>query len=248
MKNNNIYFFKESGGENGVIEVNGRQAESFSQDDVNQKLVTYTVHTPKQDATSFEIALQVSDGMETSQTDAILVSVHPLQLRMINNTGLIIIHKSFTLITPSNLSFTTNSEDENVEIRYNIVRQPHHGSIQKLRAVDSSWISVESFTSTQLSSNQLRYHHTSQEFPPFDDFKFSASLHHQTSSIYDFRITFTKLRIGVQRHQNIIIEGTQDTIIKNQGESKVITFQKFLTNFIQIFIIKLHRSRRFQRS
>lgn len=162
--------------------------------------------------------------METSASDTILVSVQPLQLRMINNTGLIIIHKSFTLITPSNLSFTTNSEDENVEIRYNIVRQPHHGSIQKLRAVDSSWISVESFTSNQLALGQLRYHHTSSETPPFDDFKFAASLHHQTSSTYDFRITFTKLRIGIQRHQNIVIEGTQDTTITNQGKIKSFLF------------------------
>lgn len=203
--------------------MNGRQAESFTQDDVNNRAVTYVVNTKSQEDATFEIALQVSDGMETSAISSFLVSAIPLQIRMINNTGLIIIHKSFALITPSNLSFSSNSEDENVEIRYNIVRQPHHGSIQKLRTVDASWISVESFTSNQLQLGQLRYHHTSSEFPPFDDFKFTASVSTVSSSpvrssIYDFRITFTKIRIGIQRHQNIIIDGTQDTTITNQGK------------------------------
>lgn len=46
------------------------------------------------------------------------VSVVPLQLRMINNTGLILVHKKSALITPWNLSFGSNSEDENVDVKY----------------------------------------------------------------------------------------------------------------------------------
>lgn len=206
----------ESEGENGVLEVNGKQAESFSQDDVNHKAVTYVVNTQHQEDTSFDIALQVSDGMETSASESIHVSVQPLQLRMTNNTGLVMIHKSPSLITPWNLSFITNSEDENLDIRFDIVKQPNHGAIQKLRSVDSSWISVESFTSNQLQLGQIRYHHTSSEFPQFDEFKFTATLGSVRSSIYDFRVTFTKLRIGMQRHQNKVINGTKDSVIENE--------------------------------
>lgn len=126
------------------------------------------------------------------------------------------IHKSPSLITPWNLSFTTNSDDDTLDVRFDITRQPHHGSIQKLRSVDSSWISVESFTSNQLQLGQIRYFHTSQEFPQFDEFKFTATLGTVKSSIYDFRITFTKLRIGIQRHQNKIINGSKDTVIDNE--------------------------------
>lgn len=206
----------DSEAENGILEVNGKQAESFTQDDVNNKAVTYLVNTKHQEDTSFDIALQVSDGMETSASEALHVSVQPLQLRMMNNTGLVMIHKSPSLITPWNLSFSTNSDDENHDIRFDIVRQPHHGAIQKLRSVDSSWISVESFTSNQLQLGQIRYLHTSSEFPQFDEFKFTATLGSVRSSIYDFRITFTKLRIGVQRHQNKIINGTKDSVIENE--------------------------------
>lgn len=201
--------------ENGVLEVYGKRAESFTQEDVNNKAVTYLVNTQHQEDTSFDIALQVSDGMETSASEALRISIQPLQLRMMNNTGLVMIHKSPSVITPWNLSFSTNSEEENLDIRFDIIRQPHHGAIQKLRSVDSSWISVETFTSNQLQLGQIRYHHTSSEFPQFDEFKFTATLGAVRSSIYDFRITFTKLRIGIQRHQNKIINGTKDSVIEN---------------------------------
>lgn len=46
------------------------------------------------------------------------VSVVPLQLRMINNTGLILVHKKSALITPWNLSFSSNSEEDNVDVKY----------------------------------------------------------------------------------------------------------------------------------
>lgn len=70
---------------------------------------------------SFELIVQVSDGMETSAAVYLPVSVMPLQLRMINNTGLILVHKSSALITPWNLSFISNSEDDNVDIRYSAI-------------------------------------------------------------------------------------------------------------------------------
>lgn len=55
--------------------------------------------------------------METSSTVNLPVSILPLQLRMINNTGLILVHKSATLITPWNLSFISNSDDDNVDVK-----------------------------------------------------------------------------------------------------------------------------------
>lgn len=203
-------------GENGVLEVGGKTAETFSQDDINQKLVSYRIDGNYQEDTSFDIALHVSDGMETSAPEFLHVSVQPLQLRMLNNTGLVMIHKSPSIITPWNLSFSTNSDDDNLDILFDIVRQPHHGTIQKLRSVDSSWISVDSFSSNQLQSGQIRYLHTSSEFPQFDEFKFTATLGSVRSSVYDFRIAFTKLKIGIQRRQNKIINGIKDSVIENE--------------------------------
>lgn len=112
-----ILVSQDSEGQNGRLEVNGKAVSSFSQNDVDQGHVTYLVNNQNMADTSFEIAVQVSDGMETSPAVFLGVSVLPLQLRMVNNTGLILIHKSHSLITPWNLSFSSNSEDDNLDVR-----------------------------------------------------------------------------------------------------------------------------------
>lgn len=112
-----VLLSQESEGQNGRVEVNGKAVTSFSQLDVDQGHVTYLVNAQSPEDTSFEIAIQVSDGMETSPAAFLRVTVLPLQLRMMNNTGLVLIHKSYSLITPWNLSFSSNSEDENLDIK-----------------------------------------------------------------------------------------------------------------------------------
>ncbi|XP_055645017.1 chondroitin sulfate proteoglycan 4 [Toxorhynchites rutilus septentrionalis] len=193
------------------VELNGRAVATFSQSDVNAGLVTYLINSRGAEDTSFELNIQVSDGMETSPANSIRVSVLPLQLRMMNNTGLVLIHKSSSLITPYNLSFVPNSDDENVDMRFDVVQPPVYGSLQKLRSVDSSWISVDSFSSNQLLLGQIRYLHSS-DLPLHDEFKFTVTLGPVTTSTYDFRISFTKLRIGIVRQNNMYINTKDNTI------------------------------------
>lgn len=102
----------------GTIEVFGKPASTFTQDDVNQGGVAYLINTQSTEDASFDIGFQVSDGMETSARIFLPVSILPLQLRMVNNTGLILIHKSSALITPWNLSFISNSDDDNIDVKY----------------------------------------------------------------------------------------------------------------------------------
>lgn len=156
----------------GVFEVFGKRTNSFTQEDINQGGVTYLVNTQSPDDIAIDLAFQVSDGMETSEKVLLPVSILPLQLRMINNTGLVLVHKSSALITPWNLSFVSNSDDDNIDVKYNITKQPQFGNVQRLRAVDSSWITVDSFTSNQILLGQVRYIHNT-DFPVHDDFKVS---------------------------------------------------------------------------
>lgn len=157
---------------NGQVEVGGQAVTTFTQSDVNQGLVSYIVNTQSGDDMSFEIEIQVSDGMETSPVVVLPVSVLPLQLRMINNTGLVLVHKSSAQITPWNLSFISNSEDDNIDVLFEVVQPPQYGNIQKLRSVDSSWIGVETFTSSQIALGQIRYIHN-VDLPIYDEFKVS---------------------------------------------------------------------------
>lgn len=108
----------------GRIELGGRAVATFSQSDVNAGLVTYLINTKGSDD-YLELNIQVSDGMETSPASTVRVSVLPLQLRMMNNTGLVLIHKSSALITPYNLSFVPNSDEENVDMKYGSLGDPN---------------------------------------------------------------------------------------------------------------------------
>lgn len=101
----------------GVIEVSGKRTNTFTQEDVNQGVTTYLINGQTADDKSFDLPIQVSDGMETSEKAYLPVSVLPLQLRMVNNTGLVLIHKSSAIISSSNLSFVSNSEDDNIDVK-----------------------------------------------------------------------------------------------------------------------------------
>lgn len=202
----------------GRLEVAGKPVTTFSQSEINNALVTYVVDNEgsSQD-TAFEAAVQVSDGKETSPPVMLPVSVLPLQLRMINNTGLMLVHKSSALITPTNLSFIANSEDDQIDVKFKIVQPPQYGSIQRLRAVDSSWITVDSFTSNQMSLGHIRFIHTT-DLPMHDEFKFTVSLGPVTTLKYDFRITFTKLSIGINIQNNLVIQdGSEEVVIRSDA-------------------------------
>lgn len=107
----------DSPAQHGSIEVGGKAVAQFSQADVEAGSVTYVIEAQSYEAAAFELALQVSDGIETSPVVYLAVSVMPLQLRMINNTGLVLVHKSSAIITPWNLSFSSNSEEDNVDVK-----------------------------------------------------------------------------------------------------------------------------------
>lgn len=66
---------------------------------------------------NYFFSFQVSDGIETSGPSTLRIAIVPLQVRLVNNTGLALVHNSYALITPDNLTFATNSDDTTVEVR-----------------------------------------------------------------------------------------------------------------------------------
>lgn len=154
----------------GKFMINGQSTMMFSQSEVNMGKVSFLYNTTTTDGFSYDLEIQVSDGIETSDTVLLSVSIHPLKLRLVNNTGLMMIHKSSALITSSNLSISTNTADESIDVHYEIVKAPQYGSIQRLRHVDATWINVDWFSDSQLQLGQIRYIHN-LDFPWQDEFK-----------------------------------------------------------------------------
>ncbi|XP_005179735.2 chondroitin sulfate proteoglycan 4 [Musca domestica] len=216
----------------GRFIINNRPTMTFSQADVNSGKVTFLYNTTTAESFSYQLLMHVSDGIETSDTVFLSVSVHPLELRLVNNTGLIMIHKSSLLITPSNLSIGTNAADENIDIRYEIVKAPQYGSIQRLRQVDATWVNVDWFSDSQLQLGHIRYLHN-LEFPWQDEFKFFASFGFVTTQTFDFRVTFTRLRINSRKPSTIAVNGSREFILTNEVLSyETVPIETFPRNII----------------
>ncbi|KAF0300710.1 Chondroitin sulfate proteoglycan 4 [Amphibalanus amphitrite] len=144
----------------------GVPVQSFTQEQVDDGLVQF-VHEGSDDT---KLALRVSDGQAASDTAVLKIVVFRLEAVPANNTGLRLTHGASALITPANLSFTTNAQEEDMEIKYVIVKQTQDGKIQKLRG-NGRWQPTGHFTQRHLQRGRVRYRHTSGT-PTHDGFKF----------------------------------------------------------------------------
>ncbi|XP_052752420.1 chondroitin sulfate proteoglycan 4 isoform X2 [Galleria mellonella] len=203
----------------GHIEMSGQPVDSFTQQDIDAGLISY-VHGSTSDKqlnkTSLRLTLQVSDGIETSGPGILRISIVPLQVRLVNNTGLQLVHNSYVLITADNLTFTTNADETNVQVKYDIVKPPQFGVVERLRVLDGTWQTVDSFTSEMVNFGRVRYMHLLGS-PSHDDFKFKASVGTiRTNTLYDFRLTFIKLELYQSVNEQLILNNTREAFISSQ--------------------------------
>lgn len=153
--------------------VDSKSVDTFSFQDLIDEKVMLKVNEKIREEKRFEIFFEVSDGIETSPIVGLQVNVIPLELRLVNNSGLNMIHYSKSLISHFNLSFAANIDESEstLIILYDIVQQPEYGIIEKMRIADSTWSTpVNSFTSEQIILGQIRYSHLHGK-PVKDEFK-----------------------------------------------------------------------------
>ncbi|XP_068247623.1 LOW QUALITY PROTEIN: chondroitin sulfate proteoglycan 4-like [Palaemon carinicauda] len=186
----------------------GKPIYSFTQEDINQGLISY-VHRGEPDN---KIALKVSDGIETGELTILRVAAFDLQVYLVNNTGLVMTHGSWALITPRNLSYTTNAPEQELEIRFDLTELPEFGAVQRLRGNDR-WQNVNQFSSRQLEKDKIRYLHTTKE-PKVDEFRFKISAGEEKfSTEYTFRISFVAMVVEVIRNSELLIDQIQESFI-----------------------------------
>lgn len=160
------------------------------------------------------LGLQVSDGTESSQPAYLRVSAYPLQIKLTHNTGLVVVHRSFSYLTPANLSFATNSDDSTIDIRYDVVSPPRYGVLQKLRdSSPGSWTNVDHFSSRDMGLHTVRYLHNVGS-PNQDEFKFQASVREvKTQQVHDFRVTFIDLELREARRAPVNLTNASNITI-----------------------------------
>uniref|UniRef100_A0A2A4JAN3 Laminin G domain-containing protein n=1 Tax=Heliothis virescens TaxID=7102 RepID=A0A2A4JAN3_HELVI len=203
----------------GHIEMSGQPVDSFTQQDIDSGVISY-VHGSSSDKqlnkTSLRLTLQVSDGIETSGPGILRISVVPLQVRLVNNTGLQLVHNSYAIISADNLTFTTNADETNVQVKYDIVKPPQFGVVERLRVLDGTWQTVDSFTSEMVTFGRVRYMHLLGN-PSHDEFKFKASVGSiRTNTLYDFRLTFIKLELYQSVNEELVLNNTREAFISSQ--------------------------------
>lgn len=203
----------------GHIEMSGQPVDSFTQQDIDSGVISY-VHGSTSDKqlnkTSLRLTLQVSDGIETSGPGILRISVVPLQVRLVNNTGLQLVHNSYAIISADNLTFTTNADETNVQVKYDIVKPPQFGVVERLRVLDGTWQTVDSFTSEMVTFGRVRYMHLLGN-PSHDEFKFKASVGSiRTNTLYDFRLTFIKLELYQSVNEELVLNNTREAFISCQ--------------------------------
>nr|XP_053643918.1 chondroitin sulfate proteoglycan 4-like isoform X2 [Cherax quadricarinatus] len=196
----------------------GMPIHSFTQEQLNQGVISY-VHRGEHNT---KIALKVSDGIETGEPTILRVAAFDLQVYLVNNTGLSIIHGSWALITSMNLSYTTNAPEQDLEIQFDITGLPRYGVVQRLRSNDR-WQNVNQFSSRQLEKDKIRYKHISKE-PNEDEFKFKISAgQHMFPTEYTFGISFVSVTVDVIRNAELLIDRIQESFISEgflQSETK----------------------------
>ncbi|KAJ8737306.1 hypothetical protein PYW07_000577 [Mythimna separata] len=203
----------------GHIEMSGQPVDSFTQQDIDSGVISYvhgTTNDKQLNKTSLRLTLQVSDGIETSGPGILRISIVPLQVRLVNNTGLQLVHNSYAIISADNLTFTTNADEVNVQVKYDIVKPPQFGVVERLRVLDGTWQTVDSFTSEMITFGRVRYMHLLGN-PSHDEFKFKASVGSiRTNTLYDFRLTFIKLELYQSVNEELVLNNTREAFISSQ--------------------------------
>ena len=209
-----VYTLISPGDVLGHVELDRRPGvsiQSFTQEQVNDGLVQF-VHEGSSDT---KLALRVSDGQAASDTAVLRVIAFRLEAVPANNTGLWLTHGASALITPANLSFTTNSQDEDMEIKYVILKQTQNGKIQKLRG-NGRWQPTGHFTQRHLQKGRVRYSHTSGT-PTHDGFKFQLTLRDSLRpTVYDFRIEFLLVSIKLMANNELVLNRSQEAVVSNR--------------------------------
>ncbi|XP_071054832.1 chondroitin sulfate proteoglycan 4 isoform X2 [Onthophagus taurus] len=190
------------------IDRSGYPITSFSQNDLNNFKVVF-VDESTTNVNEFYLNIQVSDGIETSPVGRLRVITFPQYWRLQNNTGLILLHESFGLLTPYNLSFVSNVPNTTENAEYTIVQSPQFGEIE-VEKNGGIWEISRVFNSEDLRQHRVRYRHMNS-LPDFDEFQFQTSLN--KTQKYSFRLSFAKCKLIMLKNAQVNLNLSKEVTI-----------------------------------
>lgn len=178
----------------------GIPATEFTQAEINDRKIWF-LHLGLGD--SF-VVLKLSDGKGSS--DPVRLTIHTVQLQLTvqRNTGLVLPHGSFAIISSSNLTTVSNVPTQELEIRYDILRRPGYGVIERQQYANGEWKEVDTFAQRHVDSDHVRYRQTViSENPSSDQFSFTVKAKSYTTPYYFFTIQFEQVFIEVKANHEL---------------------------------------------
>uniref|UniRef100_UPI00398EF69D chondroitin sulfate proteoglycan 4 isoform X2 n=1 Tax=Pristiophorus japonicus TaxID=55135 RepID=UPI00398EF69D len=164
----------------------GTAITTFSNTDLEEGNIYY-IH---RGVRTSRIVLRVSDGDRVSNTVVLRIMAVPVDYKVVNNTGLIVDQSDTALVTKYNLSVETNAVNQEVEIRYIIVKAPKYGEIQRLHS-NGEWKKINSFSQRSVERGRVRYFGTFHELQSpnvTEMFRFKVSIGSETGEELVFPI------------------------------------------------------------
>lgn len=155
-------------------EAPGRAVEKFTQ----EELVAGHIRLAHRGPLQSQIDVVAADGEAQSMSQTLRVEAFPIQTRMVENTGLSVLHRSWATISPSNLTFASNldgvSGGDSLDVHYTIVEIAQHGFVEIEDGSGRYYIS-SGFNQSDVNAGRVRYRHAKDDRPVSDSFRFQVS-------------------------------------------------------------------------
>ncbi|OCU02532.1 chondroitin sulfate proteoglycan 4 [Xenopus laevis] len=199
----------------------GKSIATFSYSELLDGNIFYVHHGVK----NSRLVLRVSDGDKVSNTVVLRILAVPLEYKVVNNTGIVVTQGESSLILTSNLGVDTNAENQDMEIRYDVMELPQYGQIQR-RSVGNEWRSTNSFTQRSLERERIRYLSTFNEVQEMDRteyFKFKVNIANKSSEEYRFPITVQWLKYTLVNNSVLTVENRKLLTLTTDNLYAVVT-------------------------
>lgn len=189
------------------------QIESFSQHDIN----TRKIWLVQRGSSMTFIRMYVTDESSKSRVADLLIRAEKLRLSIIANTGIYLPIGSHCLITSKNLSTITNVPRQNLEIRYQIIKGPEYGQIQRRKHENNAWVPVTTFAQRHIDTGHIRYFNKAfNSTPKADFFKFTVTSQNAQTNTKTFIIKFVDVQVNVITNKKLILRYTMSKIISTK--------------------------------
>ncbi|KAI8507734.1 hypothetical protein Bbelb_139740, partial [Branchiostoma belcheri] len=194
----------------------GVSIDTFTQEDINLGKISYVHQGPKHS----RLALRVSDKEKISSTAVLRIIALDLELKEKVNLGLEVTRGGFSLITPDVLSLETNSPEQDLPVRYDIVRAPLQGELQRLQS-DGVWRPVTSFTQKNMQRKKVRYYSSDpllvERKLPMDSFAFTATCEGVKTEEFDFNLRIPPVKIKLVQNEQLVLKHIREKALSSRN-------------------------------